>query len=100
MCQTLPRPLVATTSGMKKRPLGGNPRGLRTQSRCQDRLTRRHHHAIERSRQGVFAAGLEKSTVGAVRAPGVVTSKYSRGFAPVTFAVNDCGRVLMYVLYV
>ena len=42
--------------------------------------------------------GFEKSTVGAVRAPGVVTSKYSRGLAPVTLAVSDCGRVRMYVL--
>src|SRR5689334_10972875 len=49
---------------------------------------------------GYFAAaGFEKSTVGAVRAPGFVTSKYSRGFAPVTFAVRDCGSVRMYVLY-
>ena len=54
-----------------------------------------------RLRRYCFAApGFEKSTDGAVRAPGVVTSKYSRGLAPVTFAVNDCGSVRMYVLYV
>ena len=44
-------------------------------------------------RQGVAAAGFEKSTVGgAFRIAGSVTSKYFRCFAPVTFAVIAVGN--------
>lgn len=42
--------------------------------------------------------GFEKSTVGASRFAPLVTSKYSRGFAPVTLAVITCGKRRMYVL--
>ena len=47
---------------------------------------------------GLFGVVL-KSTFGVSRAPGVVTSKYSRGLAPVTFAVITAGKLRMYVLY-
>ena len=40
-----------------------------------------------------------KSTVGASSDAGLVTSKYSRGFAPVIFAVRVAGKLRMYVLY-
>ena len=53
-----------------------------------------------RARQGVAAAGFEKSTVGgAFRIAGSVTSKYFRCLAPVTFAVSAVGNWRMYVLY-
>jgi len=40
-----------------------------------------------------------KSTFGASRAPGFVTSKYSRGLAPTTLAVTTVGKRRMYALY-
>lgn len=49
--------------------------------------------------QPVFSPGFEKSTFGASRAPGVVTSKYDFGSAPMTFAVSTAGKRRMYVLY-
>ena len=39
--------------------------------------------------------GFEKSTVGAGALTPPGASKYSRAFAPVTFAVITCGKVLM-----
>ena len=65
---------------------GGYPRGVA--------VTTPLHHG------GVLPGGLfEKSTVGASRDAGLVTSKYSRGFAPVIFAVSAAGNLRMYVLY-
>jgi hypothetical protein len=48
---------------------------------------------------GVAPPGAPKSTVGASRAPGFVTWKYFRSFAPVIFAVNTAGNRRMYALY-
>jgi hypothetical protein len=42
--------------------------------------------------------GFEKSTVGASRAPALVTSNPARGLAPVTFAVSAVGKVRIVVL--
>lgn len=83
--------LVGVTCSVLPVP-AGYPRGL-----TPDRPTAADPTACAFG-YGVFAGGFEKSTLGAVRAPGVVTSKYSRCFAPVTFAVSDCGSVRMYVL--
>src|SRR5690606_2173661 len=44
-----------------------------------------------------FGAG--NSTVGASSLLASVTSKYSRESAPITFAVNTCGKRRVYVLY-
>ena len=41
---------------------------------------------------------LLNSTFGASLAPGFVTSKYSRDFAPVALAVITCGNFRMYAL--
>jgi hypothetical protein len=40
----------------------------------------------------VVPPGAPKSTVGASRAPGFVTWKYFRSFAPVSFAVSTAGK--------
>ena len=95
MCQRSVSPLVARSPAGRvrmrdaPRPWPGGV-AFSEADRARARLTQHAATAL-----GYFAAGLEKSTVGAVRAPGFVTSKYSRGFAPVTFAVSDCGNVLM-----
>jgi hypothetical protein len=75
------------------------PRAASRRRAPRRRAPRRRAPRRRRGRGARRPSRSRESTVGASRAPGLVTSKYGRGFAPVTRAVSAVGKVRMSVLY-